>query len=111
MQRNHIPTQNPAYIDRNFTRLRDTLIEELTRYSCAWSVYSLNVLNTVASMQGLETRLDGDVIVTLRKHHKRIKNPQVAELIRNAKSVRSMDVEKIMRLIEAEVSELGTRKH
>jgi len=111
MQRNQIPTQNPAYIDRNFARLRDTLIEELTRYSCAWSVYSLNVLNTVASMQGLETRLDGDVIVTLRKHHKRIKNPQVADLIRNAKSVRSMDVEKIMTLIEAEVSELGTRKH
>ena len=111
MQRNQIPTQNPAYVDRNFARLRDTLIEELTRYSCAWSVYSLNVLNTVASMQGLETRLDGDVIVTLRKHHKRIKNPKVADLIRNAESVHSMDVEKIMTLIEAEVSGLGTRRH
>lgn len=111
MHRNQTPTQNPAYVDRNFERLQNTLIEELTRYSCAWSVYSLNVLNTVASMQGLETRLEGDVIVTLRKHQKRIKNPQVADLIRNAKCVQSMDVEKIMSLIEAEVSDLGTRKH
>jgi hypothetical protein len=111
MHRNQIPTQNPAYVDRNFARLQETLIEELTRYSCAWSVYSLNVLNTVASMQGLETRLDGDVIVTLRKHHKRIKNPQVAALIRNAEDVHSMNVGKIMSLIEAEVSELGMRRH
>ena len=109
MNGNRLRTQNPAYIDRNFERLRETLIEELTRYSCGWSVYSLSVLNTVASIQGIKARLEGDVIVTLRQHHKRIRNPQVAALIRDADDAHSMNVEEIIALISAEVSALGAR--
>lgn len=92
------------FVERNFERLRQAAIQDLTRYTCGWSIYSINFLNAVAELQGVEARLGGEVVTALRRDAKRVRNPRLAELMRQARDARSMKIEEIMALISAEAS-------
>jgi hypothetical protein len=93
------------FVERNFDALRGAAIEDLTRYSCGWSVYSINFLNAVAELQGVASRMEPHVISALRRDAKRIRNPGLAKLMRRADTPRSMKIEEIMTLISAELPE------
>ena len=96
---------SPRFVERNFDALRVAAIEDLTRYSCGWSIYSINFLNAVADLQGVPARIKPRVIARLRRDGKRIRNPRLARLMRRAQTPRSMKIEEIMTLISAEVPE------
>ncbi len=93
------------FIERNFDALRVAAIEDLTRYSSGWSVYSINFLNAVADLQGVPSRIKPLVVSRLRRDAKRVRNPRLARLMRRAQTPRSMKIEEIMTLISAELSE------
>ncbi len=93
---------SPRFVERNFDALRVAAIEDLTRYSCGWSVYSINFLNAIADLQGVPSRIEPRVISHLRRDAKRIRNPRLARLMRRADAPRSMKIEEIMALISAE---------
>lgn len=93
------------FIERNFDKLREAAIQDLTRYTCGWSVYSINFLNAIAAMQGAKSRLGPEVVAELRKGPKRVCDPRVAELMREARDPRSMRIEEIIALVSAEAME------
>ena len=98
---------SPGFVEQNFDALRGAAIEDLTRYSCGWSVYSISFLNAVADLQGVPSRLDRHVISELRRDGKRVRNPRLAKLMRKADTPDAMKIEEIMSLISAELPHSG----
>lgn len=95
---------SPDFVSKNFDQLRNAAIEDLTRYVSGWSVYSVKFLNSVAEFQGVDARLDPDVIPELRRDAKRVEVPHLRKLFRQATDAQTMEIEKIIEIISAEAS-------
>ncbi len=95
---------SPEFLSENFDDLRNAAIEDLTRYVSGWSVYSVKFLNSVAELQGIDARLDPEIIPELRRLSKRVEVPHLRKLIRQATDADSMEVEKIIEIISAQAS-------
>jgi len=58
-----IQRKNFDFIKSNFARLRDCAVEDLIHYTSPWAIYTVDFLNSVAEMQGIDARLD-DILRT-----------------------------------------------
>jgi hypothetical protein len=90
------------FVERNFDHLRENAIQDFTRYACGWSVYSINFLNAVAELQGVNLRLRPEIVPELRRGSKRVGEPRLAKLMQEARDARSMKIEDIITLISAQ---------
>ncbi len=96
------------FVEEHFDQLKNAAIEDLTRYVSGWSVYSVKFINSVAEFQGVDARLDPEVIPELRKESKRVEVPHLRKLFRQATDAQSMEIERIIELISAEASQHST---
>jgi hypothetical protein len=95
------PMYTPEFVDKHFDRLRDAALHDLTSYVSGWSVYTIDFLNAVAELQGFSKRLSAETVVALRKGPKRIREPRLAELFREAEDARSLKIDEVLELVAA----------
>jgi hypothetical protein len=91
----------PAFVDEHFDRLREAAVHDLTSYVSGWSIYTIDFLNAVAELQGNPKRLSAETVVALRKGPKRIREPRLAELLREADDARSLKISEVIELVAA----------
>lgn len=91
----------PEFVDIHFDRLRDAALHDLTSYVSGWSVYTIDFLNAVAELQGISKRLSSETVVALRKGPKRIREPRLTELFREADDAQSLKIDEVLELVAA----------
>lgn len=90
----------------HFDDFREMAIEDLTHYTSPWAVYTVDFLNTVAEIQGSDARVEERMVSQLASNAKRLLDPKVARLLREARDARSMRVEEIIGRIADECEDL-----
>jgi hypothetical protein len=93
----------------HFDDFREMAIEDLTHYTSPWAVYTVDFLNTVAEIQGSDARIEERMVSQLAGNARRLLDPKVARLLREARDARSMKVDEIIGRIASECEDLPTR--
>ena len=97
---------SPRFVESNFDALRVAAIEDLTRYSCGWSIHSISFLNAVAD----SSRRTGahQAARDFPSEERRQEDPKSTAGKTDAQgsdAAFTMKIEEIMTLISAEVPE------
>lgn len=99
------------FVKSNFDELRDRAIEDLTRYTSGWAVYTIDFLNSVAEINGSARRLEAGVVSLVRNGHAhRFTEPHVARLLREAEDVWSVRIDELIGLLAAECSRIEDKQ-
>jgi len=103
--------QHLDFVKDNFEQLRDCAIEDLTRYTSAWSVYTIDFLNCLAEIQGSDLRLDNSVVMLIRNDDQhRITEPRVPKLLSEAQDARSIKINELIGLLSSTCSKIDAKE-
>ena len=103
--------QHLDFVKDNFEQLRDCAIEDLTRYTSAWSVYTIDFLNCLAEIQGSDLRLDNSVVMLIRNDDRhRITEPRVPKLLSEAQDARSIKINELIGLLSSTCSKIDAKE-
>ena len=103
--------QRLDFVKDNFEQLRDCAIEDLTCYTSAWAVYTIDFLNCLAEIQGADVRLDNSVVTLVRNEDRhRITEPRISKLLSEAQDAQSIKINELIGLLTSTCSKIDAKE-